>query len=88
MASMSRAKDTVYLPGLKELAERADANGKTINRQAIEIGMDRSSYHNLVYCRKTASLASARDIAHYHGVSIESLLESVAEKNTCIKVSI
>ncbi len=75
---MSRPKETVYLPGLKELAlgKAAGDSDKNLNTQAREIGIDRSSYNNLIYERKTASLASARDIARYFGVSIESLLES------------
>ena len=85
---MSRAKDTVYLPGLALLAANMNESGKNLNQQAIEIGLDRSSYHNLVRCRKTASLAAARDIARYHGVSIDTLLETDPEKILCKNVSI
>ena len=78
---MPRSKETTLLPGLEKLAtelkSRCDIN---LNQQATEIGIDRSSYQNLVYRRKSASLAVARDIARYFCVPIETLLEPAPEK--------
>ena len=85
---MSRSKETVYLPGLGKLAADMNETGKNFNQQAQEIGIDRSSYSNLMKCRKTSSLATARDIARFHGVPIETLLESDPTKILCNKVSI
>lgn len=77
---MSRAQETTILPGLEMLAANLSDNGKNLNQQAVEIGLNRSHYHNLVNRRKGASLAVARDIARYFNTSIENLLETHAEK--------
>ncbi len=77
---MTRPQEIVFLPGLASLAANKSESGINLQKQAALIGLNRSHYHNIVHLRKGASLAAARDIAHFFGVKIEALLEEAPEK--------
>lgn len=68
-ARMARTNDTTYLPGLAELME-----GRIAIYVAEQLDIDQSTLSLLISCKRGASLAMARKIAAYFGVSIERLL--------------